>query len=103
MSGPCLSSSVPDRPLRPGTRHRLGEPLPHQRADGPRAYPEATAEAVFDPETVCGINPPFGGLSPASGQVTHVLRTRSPLGSRLASYPVPRPTCMSYPRRQRSF
>lgn len=27
----------------------------------------------------CGINPPFGGLSPISGQVAHVLRTRSPL------------------------
>ena len=28
-----------------------------------------------------GINPPFGGLSPARGQVAHVLRTRSPLST----------------------
>ena len=28
-----------------------------------------------------GIRPPFGGLSPASGQVAHVLLTRSPLGT----------------------
>ena len=26
----------------------------------------------------CGISPPFGGLSPTSGQVTHVLLTRLP-------------------------
>ncbi len=28
---------------------------------------------------VCGISPGFPGLSPTQGQVTHVLRTRSPL------------------------
>ena len=32
-SGPCLSSSVTDHPLRPVRRHCLGEPLPHQLAD----------------------------------------------------------------------
>ena len=79
MSGPCLSSSEADRPLRPATRHSLGEPLPHQQADRPRAHPEAAAEATFDPKITCGINPPFGELSPTSGQVAHVLRTRPPL------------------------
>ena len=39
MSGPCLSSSVADHPLRPATRRRLGRPLPHQQADRPRAPP----------------------------------------------------------------
>ena len=87
MSGPCLSSSVPDRPLRPGTRRRLGEPLPHQQADRPRAHPKATAEAVFDPKATCGINLPFGRLSPTLWQVAHVLRTRPPLELQLASYP----------------
>jgi len=29
-SGPCLSSSVADHPLRPATRHRLGSLLHHQ-------------------------------------------------------------------------
>src|SRR5699024_4967110 len=38
-SGPCLSPSVAGRPLRPATRHRLGEPLPHQQTDRPRVHP----------------------------------------------------------------
>ena len=67
-------------------RRSLGEPLPHQQADRPRAHPEAVAEATFDPKTTCGINLPFGRLSPTSGQVAHVLRTRPPLGTQLASY-----------------
>ena len=36
MSGPCLSSSVADHPLRPATRLSLGEPLPRQLADRTR-------------------------------------------------------------------
>ena len=84
MSGPCLSSSVAGRPLRPATRHRLGEPLPHQLADRPRAHPEAAACATFSvpanrPVATFGINPPFGGLSQTPGQVAHVLRTLAPL------------------------
>ena len=81
MSGPCLSSSVPDRPLRPGTRRRLGEPLPHQLADRPRANPAAAAEATFTLARPWGINPSFPGLSPSAGHVTHVLRTRAPLSN----------------------
>ena len=86
MSGPCLSSSVAGRPLRPATRHSLGEPLPHQLADRPRAHPEAAACATFSVPTTqqvatFGINPPFGGLSPTSGQVAHVLRTLAPLNA----------------------
>ncbi len=38
MSGPCLSSSVAGRPLRPATRLSLGGLLPRQLADRPRAY-----------------------------------------------------------------
>ena len=41
MLGPCLSSHVADHPLRPATRHRLGEPLPHQLADRTQASSEA--------------------------------------------------------------
>src|SRR5690606_15944708 len=33
-----------------------------------------------DRKTVAGISPPCGGLSRSSGQVPHVLLTRSPLG-----------------------
>ena len=32
-----------------------------------------------DPLMLCGINPPFGGLSPTLRQVAHVLLTRPPL------------------------
>ena len=86
MSGPCLSSSVPDRPLRPGTRRSLGEPLPHQQADRTRANPAAAAEATFNLAVPWGINPPFGGLFPTAGHVTHVLLTRAPLGTLKASF-----------------
>ena len=40
------------------------------------------------PGGLSGISPPFGGLSPTTGQVTHVLLTRSPLKSWEASSPI---------------
>lgn len=46
MSGPCLSSSVADRPLRPATRLCLGEPLPLQQADRPQAPPKVPSQAL---------------------------------------------------------
>ena len=82
MSGPCLSSSVPDRPLRPGTRRRLGGPLPRQLADRARTNPAAAA--LRPPFTLArprGINPSFPGLSPSAGHVIHVLLTRAPLNA----------------------
>ena len=42
-SGPCLSPSVADHPLRPAIHRSLGEPLPHQQANGTRTHPWATA------------------------------------------------------------
>src|SRR6266404_4590165 len=109
VSGPCLSPSVAGRPLRPATRQRLGEPLPHQQADRPRAPQKAVACATFSvpkmsPVATCGINPAFAELSHTLRQIAHVLRTRSPLKLPLYCYnESSRPTCMSYPRRQRSF
>jgi hypothetical protein len=84
VSGPCLSSSVAGRPLRPATRHSLGEPLPHQLADRPRAHQEAPGCPGFgvgkmSSLATCGINSPFGELSPTSRQIAHVLRTLTPL------------------------
>ena len=84
MSGPCLSSSVAGRPLRPATRHSLGEPLPHQLADRPRAHQRAPGCPGFGPvkipsQATCGINSPFGELSPTLRQIAHVLRTLTPL------------------------
>ena len=86
MSGPCLSSSVADHPLRPATRLSLGEPLPRQLADRPRtplltsglAVPDFGVTLMRD-STTCGINSPFGELFPTFGQITHVLRTLAPL------------------------
>ena len=77
MSGPCLSSSVAGRPLRPATRRSLGEPLPHQLAD--RAQANRKAAFAFDLAITCGINPSFPGLSHTFRNVTYVLRTRLPL------------------------
>ena len=68
-----------DRPLRPATHRRLGEPLPHQQANGPRAHLDAEAEASFPLAGTSGISPSFLGLSRSSRQVTHVLLTRSRL------------------------
>ena len=82
MSGPCLSSSVAGRPLRPATRHCHGGPLPRHLADRPRVHQEAHCCFGFSSNrrmATCGINSPFGELSPTSRQIAHVLRTRSPL------------------------
>jgi hypothetical protein len=38
---------VADHPLRPATRLCLGEPLPHQQADRPRAPPKAPLQALI--------------------------------------------------------
>jgi hypothetical protein len=70
---------VADRPLRPATHRSLGEPLPHQQANGPRAHLDAEAEASFPLAGTSGISPSFLGLSRSSRQVTHVLLTRSRL------------------------
>ena len=71
-----------DHPLRPATRRCLGEPLPHQLADRPRDPPEAPEHFLTrpcDPVGISGISPSFLGLFQSSGQVSHVILTRSPL------------------------
>ena len=82
MYGPCFSSIVGGHPLRPPTRLRLGRPLPYQLADGPQTPPEVNFSftlASLTHKSLCGISSPFELLSPASGQIIHVLLTRSPL------------------------
>ena len=84
-----------DRPLRPATRRSLGGPLPRQLADGPRAHPGVIAciqrppfpSGAEAPVVLSGISTPFGELFRASGQITHVLRTRAPLYSPLRVFP----------------
>ena len=73
-----------DRPLRPATDRRLGEPLPHQQADRTRAHLKAEAEATIwstrlRETTSPGISTGFPVLSQSLRQVAHVLLTRSPL------------------------
>ncbi len=87
-------------PLRPATRLSLGEPLPHQQADGAWAHPQAIASMERPPFTSLreqsvvssGISTSFEMLSQTRGQVTHVLLTRAPL----YSHPkvLSRSTCM---------
>ena len=53
------------------TNYLMGRsPLPQ-----PRKFPDSLLNAI----SPCGISSPFGLLSPAEGQVSYVLRTRSPL------------------------
>ena len=68
-------------PLRPATRRRLGEPLPHQQADRPRVHPRPKnfPPQIMRSKVLSGISSDFSGLSQSPGQVTHVLLTRSPL------------------------
>ena len=68
-SGPCLSPSVADLPLRTARDRRLGEPLPHQLANLTWASLCAGAEAPFGPKTLCGISSRFQLLSPSQRQV----------------------------------
>ena len=65
MSGPCLSSSVADRPLRPATRLCLGEPLPHQQADRPQAPPKAPLQALVALTCVKAPHPVLIRVSPS--------------------------------------
>ena len=45
-----------DHPLRPATRRRLGEPLPHQLPDKPRVPP--STGCPFDPIRMPNLDPP---------------------------------------------
>ena len=69
-----------DHPFRSATRLSLGEPLPHQLANRPRAPPPA--HCCFPLSGLCGISPGFPRLFPTRGRITHVLLTRTPLYSR---------------------
>ena len=81
--GPCLSSIVADHPLRPATRHRLGELLPHQLADRPQVPPLAIN--LYSLETIRYYSS-FRMAIPDQRADTNVLLTRSPLSYIIASY-----------------
>ncbi|KAL3520241.1 hypothetical protein ACH5RR_018390 [Cinchona calisaya] len=85
-SGPCLSPSVADHPLRLATDHRLGKLLPHQLANQTRAPPRAdsffcsSAYGVLAAVSSC-CSPPKGRFL----RVTHLSATGNTTS---------RPTCM---------
>ncbi len=97
MSGQCLSSDVPGHALTPGTRRRLGRPLPHQQADRTWTDPEPPELCPPDQEIqwghqvlpalslVSGTEAPGTPLSLCSGYVVHVFLTRPPLTYPLVS------------------
>ena len=62
-----LSPSQADHPLRPANDRSLGKPLPHQQTNHTQAAPKAPEG--FNPKTICGISPPFGGLFLTLGYV----------------------------------
>ena len=94
-SGPYLSPNVADHPLRPATRRRLGRPVPHQQTDRPRAHPipQKAFHHTTHSAVLSGIRPSFPSLSRSTGQITHVLLTRSPLEHPTKAGPF-RTTCM---------
>ena len=101
------------RPLRPANRRRLGGPLPRQQADGLRAHPVAGGLAVppfgqvrMPSPATFGFSAPFRALSPATGQIAHIVLALPPLSPRQSycySWHGSRSTCMPNPRCQRSF
>lgn len=70
VSRPCLSSSVAGHPLRPAKDHRLGEPLPHQLPNLPRAHPSAVVAFIYLQKHInyVGFYPSLKGRFP---RVTH--------------------------------
>ena len=86
-SGPCLSTSVGDLPLRTPRHRRLGGPLPRQLANVTHAHPQASHLVIKRCLliTTSGVNPPFGGLSRSCGKVAYALLTRAPVVSGASS------------------
>ncbi len=102
-SGPCLSSSVADHPLRPATDRRLGELLPHQLANLISAAQSAQGLAIpcFPAHRICGISVTFATLSPTEWYVPiHYSPVRHSSAEQAPCY---RSTCMCKACRQRSI
>lgn len=75
-SGPCLSSSVADHPLKPAIDRRLGRPLPHQLSNLTRAH---LTVINLSPEGRMRYQPSFPMVVPRCQVGSHALLTRPPL------------------------
>src|SRR3569623_445421 len=80
-SGPCLSPSVADHPLRPAMDRRLGRPLPHQQANPTRAHLKAIN--LWSEDIIRYLHP-FRGVIPNLKAGSHALRTRAPLDPKVS-------------------
>ena len=70
--GAVLSPPLAGHPLRPATRHRLGEPLPHQQPDRTRAPPPATEAFHLHPRgcrSYAGLSSVSRGYTPPEGRL----------------------------------
>ena len=84
-SGPCLSTSVGDRPLRSPSHRRLGGPSPRQQANGTHARPpprRRLAAREMPPRRRIRSYPAFPPAIPVRGvgciRVTHPSATLNP-------------------------
>ena len=91
-SGPCLSTSVGDRPLRSPTHRRLGGPSPRLPSNGTHARPPPRlrlAEGKMPPPRRIRCYPAFPPAIPERGvgciRVTHPSATLTPPKGRLPS------------------
>ncbi len=82
-SGPCLSTSVADHPLKSATRHRLGRLLPCQLPDGIQSdlAAESISQLNLCLKGVSSINHRFQWLSQSARYINYILLTRAPLVS----------------------
>ena len=82
-SGPCLSASVGDRPLRSPTHRRLGGPSPRLPSNGTHARPDPRTRRFhrsgMPPIGSWRITRRFHRLTAGTGWVAYALRTRPPL------------------------
>ena len=91
-SGPCLSTSVGDRPLRSPTHRRLGGPSPRLPSNGTHARPPPRlrlAEGKMPPPRHIRYYPAFPPAIPVRGvgciRVAHPSATLAPPKGRLPS------------------
>ena len=97
-------------PLRPANHLSLGEPLPHQLANGPQADPRVIAckqRPSFTTEArasvvVSGISQSFDWLSQTPRYVTYVLLTRAPVYLEAEAPFLPRLACVRHAASVRS-